>query len=861
MAYFHPYYFENLKKQILKTSGFTNLIPANCRTISTLIEVKTRQKISETTLKRVFGFAFSKFQPSLFTLDVMARFCDYRSWSDFCENQEELSTRSTYAETPVANVAKNTLGQNAGKITQFTLQALKNKSGVPYYQTIKRKFIDDHFDLFLNGPYNATILAAPTGYGKTIALCHWIEERLIENTEKNNDDNVLFFSLNALMNVFFTGRDLNEWLLALLGYSSDQDIISFLEMRQNHKGYFILVIDGLDDHTFKNDQFQLLLSQIIDIFSFYKNYPWFKLVLTMRSATLISYRHYLEYDQPNWFKGFITDEDEVTNVPLLNISEIKRLCTKINPNVTHVVDIEIVKKINYPLYFQFYYKSHKDDFTLRKIDQLHMYEVIATFILNKIYLGPNSSEKILLINALLEKMDFKTHTYTINKIDFDSQIKHYKQSYQELLGIGYIKEINNSSNFNYVTDIHFGNKDFLAYTLAKRLLDTNDLIFNDKLINSLNDLFGAEPIKLFVLKWCIIYALKSGQSIDFTLLYTVDINPNEKSDLLNFLGDVLKKDFSISKNNEGAGIFVKLDNYSGIFNYFLGLEFINPEYKKTLSALMNLGICYRGKIKLHCSLAIIAIIEMDINHLEEQLNHLRKFSAEELQVFPINPLVCLETIYYYLKYGIIKREAFVLLTKFYFNPLPNSWETTYSTNNSDMLNLLGVYTLTVCKKPNKILKLINAIKKAYRSETGPHYGYNYLLKVITTEATLSLPNKLEEGLKLYSEVTADYEQHKNSYTPFMRASYYLLKLKVNTLTAQHDDIFDNIQTLLNLADQYGYKLIKLNCLIFILENQASLKVNTDFYKLIYYDFIKIIRESGFRGESFVSNNGIMADIS
>lgn len=854
MPYFHPYYFENLKKQILKIAGFPNLIPANCRTISLLIENKTRQKISETTLKRVFGFAFSKFQPSLFTLDAMAQFCDYRSWNDFCENQEEQTTQS-----PHIDVTKNTLAQNASKITQFTLQALKNKSGIPYYQTIKRKFLDDHFNLFLNGKHNATILAAPAGYGKTIALCHWIEERLALRTAKSNDDTVLFFSMNALMNVFFTGRDLNEWLLALLGYSPDQDIGAFLDMKQKNKGYFFLVIDGLDDFTFKNDQFHLLLSQILDIFSFYKHYPWFKMVLTMRTATLINYSYIFEYDEPNWFKGFITHEDEVTNVPLFNISEVKRLCVKINPNTTHIVDIDIVKKINYPLYFQFYYKNQKDDFTLKRIDQFHMYEVIATFILNKIYLGPNSAEKILLINALLDKMDFRNQTYTINKIDIDPQIKQYKYAYHELLSIGYIREVNTSSNLNYATQVYFGNNDFLAYTLAKKMLDNNGLHFNEYLISATNNLFQNNPIKLFIIKWCIIYALKSGQSIDFELLYKAGFDPNEKSDIIVFLGDLFKKELSASRNSETSNQLFMTDYSVGIFNYFLGLEFINPEYKKALTSLLHYNMCNKGKILLYCSLALISIIELDVNQLEEQLNNLKKFAPDEYDVLPVNPLTCLETIYYYLKYGIVKQEAFIELTKFYFNP--DRTKNPNDKNSNDVLYLLAVYTLTICKKPNKILKLIHAVDKAHTKKPNDgHLGYHFLLKIITAETTLAL-GKIDDGLKLYHEISELYHAHKKSFTPFMRAQFYMLQLKVNVQAAKSDDVFNGVQSLLNLSEQYGYKLIKLNCLIFILENQASLKMNTDFYKLIYHDFIKIIRESGFRGESFITNNSILIDMS
>lgn len=853
MAYFHPYFFENLKKQILKIAGYSNLIPANCKAISALIEAKTKQKISETTLKRVFGFAFSKFQPSLFTLDVMARYCNYRSWNDFCENQEEETTKPASITG-----SKNSLSQNAGKITQFTLQALKNKSGIPYYQTINRKFIDDHFDLFLSGPYNATIIAGPAGYGKTIALCHWVEERLAQKVSKNSDDNILFFSLNALMNVFFTGRDLNEWLLALLGYSPDQDISSFLELKQRHKGYFILVIDGLDDHMFKNDQFQLLLSQVMDIFSFYKNYPWFKLALTMRSATVTNYSYMFDYNQPNWFRGFITHDDEVTNVPLFNISEIKRLCNKINPHVSHVVDIDIVRKINFPLYFQFYYKNQKDDFSLKKLDQLHMYEVIATFILNKIYLGPNSSEKVLLIDAMWSKMDLKNQTYTINKLDFDAEIRQYRNIYQELLGIGYIKEINTSTNLNYVTSIHFGNSDFLAYTLAKKMLDSNDLLFDGRLIASLTETFHDNGIKLNILKWCIIYALKSSQSIDFELLYNAGLNPLEKLDLIIFLGDLFKKELSASRNSEQANMHFMASYSSGIFDYFLGLEFINPEYKKALNILLSFGLFNREKILLHCSLALIAIIELDVNQLEEQLSNLKKFSIEDYDTFPINPLTCLETIYYYLKYGIIKQEAFVLLTKFYFNPGRNSYGTLKNAN--DILYLLAVSTLTICKKPNKILKLINSVNKLHQHQEGDQAPYNFLLKIITAQAHLTI-GKNDAGLKLYHELYEVYQENKKSFTPYMRASFYLLQLQVSIYVGKNQDIFDGIQALLNLAEQYGYKLIKLNCLILILENQSLLKINTDFYKLLYHDFIKIIRESGFRGESFVQNNKMISNLS
>lgn len=154
MAYFfNPTYFEKLKKSVLKVSGLTTVNAANCRTISSLIETAIKQRVSETTIKRIYGFAYSKFTPSLFTLDALARYCAYRNWENFCDQQE--------ADLPSAN--STSVSYQAGKVTKYTLQALKNKSGIPFNQTICRAFVDNHMEAFINGDCTATIFAAPAG--------------------------------------------------------------------------------------------------------------------------------------------------------------------------------------------------------------------------------------------------------------------------------------------------------------------------------------------------------------------------------------------------------------------------------------------------------------------------------------------------------------------------------------------------------------------------------------------------------------------------------------------------------------------------------------------------------------------------
>src|SRR4051812_48590639 len=173
MISFLPVQFETLKSRVLANANIRSITPGDCKALALQIYVKTKLTLSETTLKRVYGFAYSKFKPSLFTIDVMAKYCDYAGWDDFCNKQSHQIVKTTDS-----NTNWQTLKHQADKITNFTLQALKNKAGIPYNLTVKRQFVNKHFDTFVNENFVGTALCSPAGYGKTLALCHWVDEKL-----------------------------------------------------------------------------------------------------------------------------------------------------------------------------------------------------------------------------------------------------------------------------------------------------------------------------------------------------------------------------------------------------------------------------------------------------------------------------------------------------------------------------------------------------------------------------------------------------------------------------------------------------------------------------------------------------------
>jgi hypothetical protein len=836
--------YEELKKILLVNAGITHILPSECRALSDRVFKKNGNRISETTFKRIYGFAYSKYNPSLFTLNVLAKYCNYKSWDDFCNKQGKKVVTDSNKE-----LNWQLLQQNANKITEFTLQTLKNKSGIPYNKTIDREFIDYHFDEFINSGYTGTIISAPAGYGKTIALCQWAEKKIAIDELNNSNDIVLLFSSNAIMSVLVSGRDIHDWMLALLGYNTDHDINVLLDIKQRGGSKFYLIIDGFDEHMFKGDHFRTILNQLIDIFSFYRSHDWFKLILTTRSSTWINNRHELEVGNNNWFVG-ITDANQ-TNVPLFSIEEIRSLCQKIQPGADEIFDVNVVENFNHPLYFQFYYQQHKENFSLSSADHLCFYDTVSTFIYNKVYLGHYSAEKILLIKNLVEELDIQNQNYQINKLNISNLIKKHTHAYQELLSVGFIKEINESNNYLYNAYIVFGNDNFMEHSISKILLYNNGNLFDSDLVKTINNLLENNPHKLNILKWCIIHAIKSGQLKNIEYITEILLSNNEKSELITFLGEVLEKEYTSNIRNESLLKYFKHSFSETLFDYFFGLELINSDYKKFLQILLKFDLPNRKKILINTALSAIAIIQLDINELEITLAKLKAFPKTEYESFVINPLSCLDAIYYHLKYGIIKTEILADITRLYFNA---EYTTALNkTASNDILYLLGLHTLLLCNNPKKILRFISFLKKNYKADTLEEntLQYGFFMKILAANAYFEL-GEASNVSEIYYSVSATYKKRDDLLTPYMKILFHSLKTKMLINTSKESQVVSEMKNINDIATKYGYKFSKIHVSALILKS-LTLDPNSTFYKQVNYDYNKMIRESGLNAKLFLQN--------
>ena len=74
---------ELLKKEVENVFGRKILSSSDCQYLANDIHQQTDFKISVNTLRRLFNLMKSKYMPSLFTLDLLSKYCNYSSYSDF----------------------------------------------------------------------------------------------------------------------------------------------------------------------------------------------------------------------------------------------------------------------------------------------------------------------------------------------------------------------------------------------------------------------------------------------------------------------------------------------------------------------------------------------------------------------------------------------------------------------------------------------------------------------------------------------------------------------------------------------------------------------------------------------------------
>jgi len=405
--------------------------------------------------------------------------------------------------------------------------------------------------------------------------------------------------------------------------------------------------------------------------------------------------------------------------------------------------------------------------------------------------------------------------------------------------------------------VQFGNNNFLEFTIARKLLLDNNQRFDLQLIKLINNAFNDSEHKLPVIKWCVIHAVKNGQQESFELLAQTNLNPKEKSELIIFLGDLLQRVCFGSTNAEATANYFKQDCSDGLFYYFFGLELINTDYKKALLTLLKFELSDHKKVLTYTALATIAILQLDLKQLEDHLAKLKSFPQHDFHQFAINPLHCLNAIYQYLKYGMIRKDFFAEITRFYFNP-PKQIETIHNRKANDLIFLLAAYSTFICRKPYKTLRFVNTLYTIDKTSGEASFSYNFFLKIAESDAYYLLEDQTTL-LENNNEISVSYKREEYLFTPFMKSLFYGLKIKNTIANNDYSTINGYLNCLNQVSDESGNKLSKLLIYTSILNNEALLNLDPQLYKQVSYNHTRLLRECGLSVDVFIKpKNEVLA---
>ena len=438
---------DQLKYLIRAKFRIKTVTPANCKFIAREISLLTKRTISETTIKRLFGFVGVTHNFSKYTLSVLAEFN--------AEIQEQLNT----------DCWKKVIMKTGG-IADRTLLNIKSDSGIPYEHTISRKFAEQHFDSFLNSGRNFTCFISRPGGGKTILLSQLAKRFLSSPSERDNA--LLFLTVYDFLYGDFNTLSIADCIKNKLDINQALDLIEYIDHNcENSK--LVIFIDGFNKLKIKsNIKMQLFerLHQFIEEIAGSR----IQLVMGMRSADWTRFTQrtsYLALFKRKWFPGEYFDPENNSNVPTLAADEIGQILTNMNGFQT-TVGAELKACLEVPLYLGAYYELRRN---LRNPygEEITPNQIIEHFVKFKVENSNYLTEKMYLIDKIIKLINYEKGKYGIDKYLLSPVILAFGNAYKELLSDGILVEKHNiHSKLENSISVYFARPYLYDYFLCSR---------------------------------------------------------------------------------------------------------------------------------------------------------------------------------------------------------------------------------------------------------------------------------------------------------------------------------------------------------------------------------------------------------
>jgi hypothetical protein len=647
-----------LQKEVLRRFGVEVMLPGDCKHLSQSILEATTKLVSETTLKRVFGFAVAQHSFSRYTLNTLSQYCNYKDWEEFqTRHYKQLS-----GDVTVDNGKWADLKNKADAVSHYTMVTLKNRSGVPFASTVPRQYCTSHIERFLESDYAATAFIAPSGWGKSVSLVHLAEHFWFGKEARYKQDICWFIHAHAAGSLLLKGFSLSSWLDNQLNLGSGENFREYFASHFDKKGgRLVLIIDGFDEIAVAGDKLRLMYTKLEDFVYSNDLFPWVKVILSIRSSTWAEiFQHSVQYPafRRYWYLGAEMDEETNINLPLLTEQEVKSILYnhQFDPATVRTFSEHFIQKLRYPYYLQLFCQLNAGPEQSFADEHLSLFEIVSKFIQQRVFNSQSNSFKIRIIEQLLSLLDYGRGGQYTDKLLLLNQNPDLFPAYKELLADNILVEENLSQEIMFNVKVRFAHNFLLEYFTAMHYIQDGGQVIEENMLQQVLQHLPPSSYRASVFKWLLRYAINHDQPGGIHKMFYLPLSNMEKSILLEYL--VLHYQHEGDRQVELKTIFPQGYFKKHPLSEFISEDFMHFGKRKVLLALLGLADGPEDRLKIRSILFQLSLMQLDAEQCELELNNIKRICTRERmdEGLWITPYEIYLFIYEYLKFGIVNES-------------------------------------------------------------------------------------------------------------------------------------------------------------------------------------------------------------
>lgn len=811
----------SLVNKVLARFGKKSISPAECKALSNDILAQTGKTVSETTLKRLLGFARRSFDFSIYTLDTLAEYLGFPNWEVFYKsNVPAVTNTATEDSLNKWEYLKNT----SSKYSKYTIQAIKNSSGIPFAETLHREELTAFIKKFLLTSQSIAPIVAPTGFGKSIGLAQTALKLWLGNTPAFPNDICCFINIQQAQTVALQKHPISEWFSKDLNLLHDE--IAALEGIKRKEDKLIIIIEGFDERTFSADKLKSIYANIIEFINYSNVSSWVKVILAMRPSTWTKLVH--AYFSPSFFHSriFIDNsypyENAIHHTLPLSPGEIRKILESHHAarQVTDSLSGNLLELLSYPRYLDIMLTMMPDKSMRPKTEEALIYRIIDTNTRHHFQFDSHAAIKSKIIDKIVSAIADGQKEQAANDWALVKDALT-ASAYSQLIDDFFIAEQNQYANaLPQPRNISFHNKYIEQYFISWSLMKKNNLTINTELINKVYENEHLQDTKQNIIKWYLLHAffMNNGKALQeiFNSSYITG-----KDRLLFFEFLVELSDGTHEQNKLIETLLVNNDFVDTFFDKGLLYEHIGSPNTKLLLVLFNMS---KQNTWQHCALTLLflnSILHLKAyraeSYLREYRQITRKQSSQQIQFSQQMMEIMLD----YARYEIKNEQLSCVLKQFSDTLALQITENSCHTHLNIILAIYGMLYMDAYRELHQFTGDLQQILPQ-QEETGflntlVHYAHTYAAVMYQPE--IEVPSKDIEFMVYNVEQIPESEMLNKILLYLVGARYYETKKEMN-ICVNYATKASNFATdhQLQLFSLLSYKILKH---AYILSNQKD----------------------------------------